>query len=190
MSDSNDIKQALRDVLFESACYSRMLDTLSSKGPCYPDSERVLLGALLAGEAVEGSLLPCRAVDFTVPMHRACFIACCVVEPGEANKRLAKIVLAMEADGVCGVSVDELLKLREWCHGERLEPHIRLVAEAGAGRRMARYLEGLAQDIRLGLVTASQAEERLAKKLKEPECRSEKNVVPLAGKPIRRSSTR
>lgn len=172
----SDIKAALRDVLFEQAHYARMLECLSAKGPTFPDSERVLIGAMLAGDAVERTLLPCRAVDMSVPLHRAVFVACCVVEPGEANPRLAKIILAMEADGVMGVTIDELLRLREWSHGERLEPHIRNVAEAGAARRMARYLETMASEIRLGRLSATEAEQRLNRKLSNPQAR---NLIPL-----------
>lgn len=183
MADESDsrgiekhVKKAIRDVLWEQSHYHRMLDALSQKGPTATDSERVLLGALLAGEALERDLLPCSAVDFEGGLHRAVFVACCVVEPGEANPRLAKIILAMEADGVMGVTVDELLRLREWCHGERLEPHIRNVAEAGAARRMARYLETMASDIRLGRLSAAEAEQRLNRKLGKPQAR---NLIPL-----------
>jgi hypothetical protein len=168
--------------LAEESYYSRMVESLSSKGPAFSDSERVLCGALLAGSTSERGLLPCRAVDFTVPLHRAVFVACCVVPPGTENTRLAKIVCALEADGVLGVTADHLLELREAAYGERLEPHIRCVADAGSARRMAQYLEHLAQDLRLGTTTAAQATERLEKKLRgdeKPSVSQARSLIPL-----------
>lgn len=161
----DDIKTAVRDVLTTESFHSSIIDAMSAKGPTCPESERVLSGAFLAGHCVERDLSPVRAVDFATPLCRAAFLACCIIESREPVIRLPKALLAMEADGIVGVRMDDLLYLVDACQGHRLERHIAIVHEFGEARRMASYLERVAKDLRTGNVTAAQAEQRLRKKL-------------------------
>lgn len=176
------IKRSVRDVLAEEACVQRLMETVMARGPVFPESERLLVGSLLAGDSRPGELLPCVAMDMSVPLHRAAFLGCCAFPAeGNQNTRIAKIVLALEADGHVGVrdSIDTLLEWREYYRGEDVRPHIRAVHQAGCSRRMAQYLERLAEDLRGNRITTLQAEASLARKLQEDDgSHSRVSVVP------------
>ena len=162
------LKAAIRDVLREETIHFRLMETVMAKGPSFPESERVLIGTLLAGDSRPGDLLPCVPMDMSIPLHRAVYVGCCAFPAeGNQNTRIAKIVLALEADGHVGVrdSIDTLLEWREYYRGEDVRPHIRAVHAAGCSRRMAQYLERLAEDLRGNRLTTEQAEERLKREI-------------------------
>ena len=167
----NDLKAQLREVVWEECTVAGLLGFLRNPGPNEYYSERVLIGALLGGKVEPGKLFPVRAVDFSLGLHRAVFVACDAIPRGEPDARLAKIVQLLEADGVLGAreSIDELLTLREDHRGERLGEHIRRVSEAGTARRMAQALEQIVARLRSGELTATQAESLLRKRIYPPK---------------------
>lgn len=129
-------------------------------------SERLIISALLSGDATPETVRPLVAEDFFVPLHQVLFAS--VEALAESGKRMsadphsmALVVTALRAQGVGGRVedwIDHLLLLRD---GEPflvdLSRAVARVLETSNARSLSSSVRAIDQRLRLGMVSSEQA---------------------------------